>query len=48
MENNEYIQLILSINKNLRDQLEKLYKLIRVKIKIDFSFDKEKYYSISK
>lgn len=48
MENNEYIQLILSINKNLRDQLEKLYKLIRVKIKIDFSFDKEKYYNLSK
>lgn len=43
MENNEYVQMILNINKNLRDQLEKLYRLIRLKIKVDFSFDKEKY-----
>ena len=40
---NEYTQLILGINKNLRDQLEKMYSLIRVKIKVDFSFDKDKY-----
>jgi hypothetical protein len=38
----EYTLMILNINKNLRDQLEKMYKLIRVKIKVDFSFDKNK------
>lgn len=42
---NEYIQMILNINKNLRDQLEKLYKLIRVKIKVDFSFDQNQYFN---
>ena len=42
----EYIQMILNINKNLRDQLEKMYKLIRIKIKIDFSFDQEQYYNL--
>ena len=38
---NDYILLVLSINKNLRDQLEKMYKLLRIKLKVDFSFDKE-------
>ena len=42
---NEYIQMILNINKILRDQLEKLYKLIRVKIKVDFSFDQNQYFN---
>jgi hypothetical protein len=47
MENNEYVHMILNINKNLRDQLEKMYKLIRLKVKVDFSFDKEKYLYIT-
>ena len=31
----KYVENLMNINKNLRDQLELLYKLIKTKIKVD-------------
>jgi hypothetical protein len=35
MNENEYIDCLVTINKNLRDQVETLYKLLKMKIKTE-------------
>ena len=34
---NDYISILLNINKRLRDQVEKLYALLKCKVEIDYS-----------